>query len=619
MEYLWEGVQWNTGPTAYWTVGYEYKRDGADMKYRFYWRVWLRWSTSYMYDALYLRLFINGVRNDVLIKSRNTSETGWDYSGTTDWYTVANKTSGTTPFYCTIYDYNASSTMTTSDTRELNVVGAASVLGSIADFDIDVGFTAPITKYDESFYDILTMSHGGTNLESWFSVKNGQKLTLHDSVKETIYSLMSSVNSTSFQFTLRTLSGTTELGSSQTNANGYITNATPTMDASKVTYKDTNDATIAVTNNDQKIIQKKSTLAVTFEDAVGRKGATIKDYTISVHGAVQTVTKGGTYAFGVIDSSQDVSVTIKATDSRGNTVECEKQVTIIPWTTPTFTATLERLNNYEDTTYIKIDAMMSSVEGKNSMSGYYRSRQLDGEFGDWKSIAIGETVEHTYDKNVEWRIEIKVQDIFDSSSTIYPLYKGVFPLFIDTEKNAVGINDFPSEGEALRFNGGVMNACGNKVTNIGKAESDGDAVSMGALKSLILDMFYPVGKIEIFFNHVNPSTIWGGTWERLTDAFLYCAKDTDTIGATGGSQNHTHTLDDAYAYIGFSYNSTYSNFIGGKFKDMGSWRGTMAMTKMNGYTTAQYDNDWATALGGTTDSSSNMPPYIKVSVWKRTA
>lgn len=134
----------------------------------------------------------------------------------------------------------------------------------------------------------------------------------------------------------------------------------------------------------------------------------------------------------------------------------------------------------------------------------------------------------------------------------------------------------------------------------------------------LLDHIYPVGSVYISYSHTSPASLFGGTWVRIENRFLWATTSGGTIGQTGGAQTHTHTLNNAYAYIGFSYNSTYSNFIGGKFVDLGSWTGNLVMTKMNGYTTPSYGNDWATTLGGNADSASNMPPYIQVSIWRRT-
>ena len=54
--------------------------------------------------------------------------------------------------------------------------------------------------------------------------------------------------------------------------------------------------------------------------------------------------------------------------------------------------------------------------------------------------------------------------------------------------------------------------------------------------------YFPVGSIYISVTNTNPSTIFGGTWERIQGKFLIGADDsTYKLGATGGSSSHTHT------------------------------------------------------------------------------
>ena len=43
----------------------------------------------------------------------------------------------------------------------------------------------------------------------------------------------------------------------------------------------------------------------------------------------------------------------------------------------------------------------------------------------------------------------------------------------------------------------------------------------------IIDMVYPVGAIYISVNSTNPTTLFGGTWQQLTDTFLYASTTAD--------------------------------------------------------------------------------------------
>jgi hypothetical protein len=155
-----------------------------------------------------------------------------------------------------------------------------------------------------------------------------------------------------------------------------------------------------------------------------------------------------------VNTSQDTKITVVVTDSRGNTTTVEKNITILAYAAPTFTVDLERLNNYEDTTYLTVSANVSPLNGKNSMTIAYRMMQNGGSYGE--RIYLTNNVQHqtSCDKNYAYTFRVAVSDKFETAMEDFILPKGRFPLFIDTERNAVGINEFPAEGEALRVAGG---------------------------------------------------------------------------------------------------------------------------------------------------------------------
>ena len=113
---------------------------------------------------------------------------------------------------------------------------------------------------------------------------------------------------------------------------------------------------------------------------------------------------------------------------------------------------------------------------------------------------------------------------------------------------------------------------------------------------------WPVGSIYISYNHTDPGTLFGGTWTRIQNAFLWATTATGTIGQTGGEQ--TVTLTEAQMPK-HSHGGTYTN--------AGTAR-THAWLTSNG-SAMGYDS--VEAGGGA--AHNNMPPYIQVSVWRRTA
>lgn len=457
---LFDSVLWITSPNAYWTIKYEYQRNGVDMQYRFYWKVWLRYSSSWYSNGLQLQLFLNGVKNNITVKGYNASEQGWSYEGTTGWYTVSNKTSGTTPFYAVLYDTSASVTKTTSSSYSLTVSACMASLTSAPDFTDEsnptITYSNPAGNNVTSLQACITLTGAVDDVVYRDVPKNGTSYTfeLTEDERNVLRNATKTSNTRTVEFFLRTVvSGATfHSGIKKTLT---IVNATPTYAASQISYADTASKVVAVTGNNQHIVQNKSTVTVTFGEAKGNKGATISKYSITLNGVTKTVTESGSVGFGSVNSSNDLILSVTATDSRGNTTTVTKTVTMLAYTEPTFTAVLERLNNYEETTYLTVKANVASVNGKNTTAITYRYMQNGGTYGEVTAIDNNTKYTLSCDNRYAYTFKITVIDAFSGVTKNFQLPKGKFPLFIDTEKNAVGINDFPSGDEALCVAGGV--------------------------------------------------------------------------------------------------------------------------------------------------------------------
>ena len=55
---------------------------------------------------------------------------------------------------------------------------------------------------------------------------------------------------------------------------------------------------------------------------------------------------------------------------------------------------------------------------------------------------------------------------------------------------------------------------------------------------------YPVGSVYISFSATDPSTLFGGVWQRLKDTFLLANGDTYAANTTGGSATKTLTVNN---------------------------------------------------------------------------
>ena len=239
------------------------------------------------------------------------------------------------------------------------------------------------------------------------------------------------------------------------NGNTYTIKGTETPTIGTITYEDTNSDVTAITGNNQHIVQNQSNLKVTYTSATAKNSASISKYTFTLNGVTKTSTSaGGSVDFGKVDSANDLTLTMTVTDSRGLTSSTEKTITMLEHSRPNALVTLERLNNYEDETYLTVDGSISSVNGKNTMTIKYRYKVSGGSYGDYTTIEDNAKQTLTLDKNNSYIFNVVVTDAFGSGNNKeYVLGKGVFPLFIDTELNSVGINCFPTKEKTLEVNG----------------------------------------------------------------------------------------------------------------------------------------------------------------------
>ena len=154
----------------------------------------------------------------------------------------------------------------------------------------------------------------------------------------------------------------------------------------------------------------------------------------------------------------------------------------------------------------------------------------------------------------------------------------------------------------------------------------------------MVDMVYPVGSIYMSVNSTSPSTLFGGTWEQLTDTFLYATSTTADANVTTapsgqGSKdavvvehNHTQASHNHVPASGGSYKFavTTGNISAGTVARK------LPDTQTNGYYFVVNDKNVTIGENGTTDSKQptindngesgtdkNMPPYMKVFMWKR--
>lgn len=121
----------------------------------------------------------------------------------------------------------------------------------------------------------------------------------------------------------------------------------------------------------------------------------------------------------------------------------------------------------------------------------------------------------------------------------------------------------------------------------------------------LLNLTHPIGSIYTSTAETDPTTLFGGTWQRIKDVFLLAAGDTYTAGQTGGNATHTLTEQEI---------PTHKHATGGYATSVGSGTNYYATVQAPAVYGAGYTGE---AGGG--QPHNNMPPYLTVYVWERTA
>lgn len=133
----------------------------------------------------------------------------------------------------------------------------------------------------------------------------------------------------------------------------------------------------------------------------------------------------------------------------------------------------------------------------------------------------------------------------------------------------------------------------------------------------LLNRLHPIGSIYISVTETSPAELFGGTWERLKDTFLLAAGDTYAAGASGGEAEHTLTEDEMPKHRHKQYAEYSAGSLSLEQYDVylptGAWSQIWESGGRSGFTSL---NGNKTGGGG---AHNNMPPYLAIYVWKRTA
>lgn len=139
------------------------------------------------------------------------------------------------------------------------------------------------------------------------------------------------------------------------------------------------------------------------------------------------------------------------------------------------------------------------------------------------------------------------------------------------------------------------------------------------LNPVNINTIYPVGSIYMSMNSISPATLFGGSWTKIENRFLFACSDTHPKGETGGSETVTlsqsqmpsHSHYEQLDFEGFGVRNVASS------PGTGEGPGKVITFDNTGNSKQEYYIQTQVSGGG--QAHENMPPYFAVYMWYRTA
>jgi Siphovirus protein of unknown function (DUF859) len=352
------------------------------------------------------------------------------------------------------------------------------------DQTIDVG----ITRYHSSFTHTVRMKLGsftktitgvGTST-SWTPTATEQN-SLYAQMPNDEY-LSGSIEIDTFYNGVKVRSTTSAL------LQFYVRDAKPIFDVSSIHYYDTNANTLAITGDNQSIIQAVSYVDVSIDaidKAVAQKGASMVSYIVTLNGLQKSANYSSTanvyFGMGTVQSAVDVVLSVKAVDSRGLYTEVTKTVKVIPYSIPKVISTAKRKNNFEVESVVALNGSISPVKvggvQKNAITQAKFRYKIKTEawstshpYLDFAYTTLAETFTATdkilqLNNTLAYDVEVVVADKLSSRTLLLSVSSGKPIFFIDSKKRSVGVNKFPDGSNTFEVEGDVDATGKVKATN----------------------------------------------------------------------------------------------------------------------------------------------------------
>ena len=399
------------------------------------------------------------------VKSRIRIET-WNASG--------NKVGSTTESIGTIWRPSESS-VSSHASLELATSGVPYTLSGV---NASKWITHSVKLYSSTFNKTITLANGASTTGF---------ITLTQDNINSIYALYTTQPYAVFNIEVTTMIAGKQLGAKNVVAsNGVLTFNTSAIAPNFTvtpTYLDANSTIVAITGNNQHIVQNKSSLriAIPATTGVAKYGATASLYSVVVNGVELTspyTASATVFEFGTINVDANTSAQVSVIDSRGIRTTKTIQITVLPYSKPTIIGSALRNNGFDNSTTISATGSISSVNVKNSVTTItYRSKlSTSGTWGSNQSMTQTTTnlvfttnsPVVSFDNTLTYNIEITVTDRLGGTDTAVIFLESGRPIiFVDKRHKSLGVGMFPTHDNSLEVAGDAYIGANLNVTGTG--------------------------------------------------------------------------------------------------------------------------------------------------------
>ena len=476
---------------------------------------------------------------------------------------------------------------------------ASSVTCSTA--DIGSAPTIQISRNSTSFTHTLTYEFG--SLSGTIATKTSDTTITSWKFPTSFYAQIPNAKNGVGTITCNTYSGDTLLGT-KTCSFTATTNESSCKPTLSPTVEDSNSEAVALTGNANTFIRYISDAAIT-SGAAARNSATLKS--IKVTCGSQSITT----STGTIQKVDSGTFTFTATDSRGYSTTQTIEKTLINYINPTCNLNISNPTTDGNLSFTITGNYFNSSFGavNNTLSVSYKYKTGSGNYSNNIEVTNITLNNNTYTANISLT-GLDYKETYTFQAFTIDKIKSVN----SAEKVIKTTPVFSWSNDDFEFN-----------------------VPVKFSGKTLLDVVYPVGAIYMSVSEISPATLFGGTWEQIQNRFLLAAGSSYTAGKTGGAStvtltssqipSHTHSVNlntgnsGVHTHVVWKYASGSGNWAanpGGRNAtttiDSGMVMGIADSAGEHNH--AISGNTGSTGGGG---SHNNMPPYLVVYMWKRTA